>query len=252
MYGEIYLRQIADIDLLISKKDLNKTKELLLSQGYQITAEFDQELNCFNEESQTNVDVHWKFTQSFFPFKVNFDTFWDNRQSIKLFNKKIVSLSAEDLLFILCIQIAKDCWESQQRIKYLIKVCDIAEVIHKSPNLNWSQIMERGQGQDVKRIIHFALYLAKELFAVTLPQQILLETEKDSVAKSLVHEVCADLFGKQEEVPSQRKNSVVNLKLRLRKHIFYLRMRESLKYKIKYFLAIFKSKLRYIGMIASK
>ena len=240
IYGEIYLRQVGDIDIIINKEDLSKTKELLSSQSYQITEEYDQELTYFNKESQVEVDIHWEFTPTYFPLKVDFDTLWDNRQTVKLCKKSIVSLSAEDLLFILCIQIAKDCWERQQQIEYLAKVCDIAEVIHKCSHLNWSQMMERGKGQDVKRIIHFSLYLAKELFAITLPAQILQEIEKDTVAISLAHQVCADLFGKQDEMPSPGKNSLLNLQLRLRQLIFYLRMRETLKYKIKYFLAILK------------
>ncbi|BAQ64654.1 hypothetical protein GM3709_1419 [Geminocystis sp. NIES-3709] len=240
IYGKLSLRQVYDLDLIIDKKDLIKTEKLLLSQGYYIKEKLDQEESFFREEDQIEIDVHWELTPIYFPLKFDFNYFWKNTNNIDINGKFFLNLSPENLLFILCIQIAKDCWERRQKIEYLAKVCDIAQLIYTYPNLDWSQVLAQGKNQDAQRIIHFGLFLAKDLFDISLPLPILQEVERDSVAISLAYQVCADLFSKEDHEPSPIKNSFWDVKLRIRQLVFYLKLRKSIKYRISYFFEILK------------
>ena len=238
VYGKLSLRQVYDIDIVIDRYDLEDTQKLLTSQGYQLKENFDNEQSYFNEKLQVEIDVHWEFTPSYFPLQVNFDQLWENRQSLSLNNQPIETLSSEDLLFLLCIQIAKDCWERKQKIEYLAKVSDIAQVIGKNPDLQWSQLFSKAENQDTQRIINFALILAHKLFDVNLPENIIQRLEKDNKAIDLAQTVCSSLFTKEDETPSADRNSLWDFKLRMNQLQFYFNLRSNWKYKLLYIIGI--------------
>lgn len=238
VYGKLSLRQVYDIDIIIDRQDLESTRKLLISQGYQLKENFDHEQSYFNPTNQVEIDVHWQFTPFYFPLKVSFDDLWQNRQILSLNNQKIETLSSEDLLFLLCIQIAKDCWERKQKIEYLAKVSDIAQVIAKTPDLNWLELFNKGENQDTQRIIYFALILAHNLFKITLPDNIIKQLEQDEIAINLAQTVCSSLFTKEDENPSPSRNSLWDWNLRIRQLNFYFNLRSNWKYKMLYILSI--------------
>ncbi|MEC4895523.1 MAG: nucleotidyltransferase family protein [Oscillatoria sp. PMC 1051.18] len=239
VYGNISLKQIHDLDIIIDRQDLPKIRELLISEGYWLKREHDQEQTFFNDSNQVKIDVHWGLTPVYFPLEVDFNRLWEQTKIVKFCQKNIVNLSSEDLLLILCLQIAKDCWERRQKLEHLAKVCDIAQLIYTCPNLNWSEVIAQAKSHNLTRIFHFGVFLAQELFAVNLPDSVRLDVEKDLVAVSLASQVCAELFGEKDTQKSPKTNSIWDFSLRMRQLIFYFQIREGLLYKIKYVLGIF-------------
>lgn len=241
VYGKLSLRQFGDLDILVHEQDFKNSRELLISQGYQLKEKFDREQSFVHRDSNVEVDLHWGLTPFYFPLAIDFDRLWQCVKPVSLAETTIISFSSEDLLLILCVQVAKDCWERRQQLEQLAKVCDIAELIQARPTLDWGQVGEQANTLGAARMFCFALFLAKNLLGVALPEDVWLEIQADSVAISLAEQACAYLFREGDDLPTLSKNSLFDLRFRVKQLTFYLRMRERFQHKIKHILEILRT-----------
>ncbi|PSB02887.1 nucleotidyltransferase domain-containing protein [Merismopedia glauca] len=227
VYGKLSLRQVYDIDLLVHQQDFHQSRELLISLGYLLKEKFDREHSFSHPDTKIEVDLHWGLTPFYFPLEIDFEAYWQRVQPVALFERSVFSFSAEDLLVILCIQIAKDCWEREQQIEHLAKVCDIAKLLETNKQLDWEQVIQQAVAIGAVRMLWFGLLLARNLFDATLPEEILVKIQADSTAIDLVEQVCASLFTDADDLSTPQK-SLFDIKFRLKQLIFYLKMRERL------------------------
>jgi hypothetical protein len=234
VYGNLALRQFADLDILVHEQDFPKVEELLLSQKYQPHVTWDWEQSFVNSNSTIEIDIHKAITPPYFPFPLDFDHLWQRTQPLSLVGTTVVSFCPEDLLLILCIQIAKDCCENQGQLEQLIKVCDIAQVIRTYPNLNWQTLIETARRLGSLRMLYFGLLLASNLLDITIPQDILLKIKADTVALSLTNQVCQHLFGKGNHQSSFFRYLPTPINIRIQRFIFYARIREKMQHKTQY------------------
>lgn len=224
VYGNLTLRDFWDLDIIVHEQDYPRAEELLISQGYYPPPEQNIEWErCFvNDNSSVEVDLHRKLTPWDLPFPIDFEGWWERREPVSLINTTVLSFSPEDLLIILCVQVAKD---SQWRAELLIKICDIAELIHAHPVLDWKRVWQQSVKLGSKRILLFSLYLASELLGTVLPEEILLKMQADHIAKLASVQVCEELFNSSEKSSGER--------------IFLRKLgRERWRDKIRYFLRI--------------
>ena len=225
-YGKTALRQVWDIDFWVTEDNFSQACDLLTAEGYHVKEVFDREQSFFNSEKNIEVDLHLGFTPFYFPVNIDFALLETRTQKIEVLNSKVDTFCDEDLLLILCIQIAKDCWERRLHIEHLLKVCDIAQLLRNSPNLQWHKVLERSRKQGSLRILYFGLFLANNLLDAPLPKEIEIMVKKDSTAVSLAHQVCSNLFSDIDRSFASEENSLLDLKFRWRQLLFYLKMRE--------------------------
>lgn len=234
VYGDLALRQFADLDILVHEQDFPKVEELLLSQKYQRHVTWDWEQSFVNSNGTIEIDIHKAITPPYFPFPLDFDHLWQRTQPLSLVGTTVVSFCPEDLLLILCIQIAKDCCENQGQLEQLIKVCDVAQVIRTYPNLNWQTLIETARRLGSLRMLYFGLLLASNLLDITIPQDIWLNIKSDTVAVSLTNQVCQHLFGKGNHPSSFFRYLPTPINIRIQRFIFYARIREKVQHKTQY------------------
>lgn len=243
VYGKLSLRQVYDIDLLVDRQDFARSRELLMSVGYLLKEEFDREHSFSHSDTKIEVDLHWGLTPFYFPLEVDFESYWQGVQPVALSEKTVFSFSAEDLLLILCIQIAKDCWEREQQIEHLAKVCDIAKLLETHQQLDWEQIIQQAVAIGALRMLWFGLLLARNLFDATLPEEVSVKIQADSIAIHLVEQVCVSLFTDADDLSTPQK-SLFDIRFRLKQLIFYLKMRERLADKSAHIWQILRTFLR--------
>lgn len=192
VYGNLTLRQFADLDILVHPQDKTEAGKLLVFQGYQPQSEFDWEQSFRHEDSHVNVDLHWAFTPECFPNRsVDFEDLWQRLESVSLAGQEAITLSPEDLLSVLSIQIAKDCWENRMQMS---KLCDLNQLLRVDWALDWSKILERASESGSEQLLLLGLGLTNELLGTELPERIMQKIQTDIVVKLYVQQACKQLF----------------------------------------------------------
>lgn len=235
-YSNIALRQFGDLDILVQEQDIPKATDLLISQGYKLPPElvevqqrpylqFDnfresvqyrKSYDFVHQDQKVVIELHWLLSQKYFPFSVDFQQLWENRESVSLVSTTVSHFSPEDSLLHLCMHGAKDAWVRMKGI------CDVAQLIQSHPTINWEQVMKQSRILGTQRMLLLGLFLANGLLGTTLPEEVLLKMHSNTLVKSLYLQVCEWLFERQ---PSK-----------FEVYILHLKVRERLAHKLRYFL----------------
>jgi len=220
-YGEVGLRQFADLDVLVRKQDVPRVRELLIGRGFKPTTELTRgqqaallRFDCaYNFDNQRGVmlDVHWNFVEQHFSIEMNADGLWDRLEPITIGDMQFMTLSTEDLLLILCLHGFTHLWE---RLGW---ICDIASLIDQQENIDWRLVMENANKLGLRRILMLGLVLASELLDASLPAEMRLAADGDAVVKRLAHQVEEQLFREHRTPPGLFEGAILDLKMRERK-----------------------------------
>ncbi len=102
-YGEMSLRQAGDIDVLISRADFQRARQLLESLGYQMMPALTEtqlnshlashcEIQFVRDDWFTVVDLHWALAPKNFVFKLETDAVLSRLQRVSLAGTEIETL----------------------------------------------------------------------------------------------------------------------------------------------------------------
>ena len=234
-YGDIALREAGDLDLLIRRHDIVKARRLLLDMGHrpifptasEAEAEFLSRLSGPREREyllshcehhlmdaagRVNVDLHWAIALREFSLPLDPDGLWSRLETATLAGKPVPTLSAEDMLFVLCINGGKDCW------RRLDRVCDVAELLRSRPDLDWPRVLAQARRVGGLRILFLGLRLVNQLLGATLPALVLEELKRDAAVERLTGQVVRTfLDGSPPDESSRAGMSLFHLRLRERK-----------------------------------
>jgi hypothetical protein len=198
-YGDLSLRQFNDLDLMIQPRDVPQVVALLREHGYeqqwQLTPaqeaaylRSDCEHLFASGQGRLFLDVHGAFVRRYFPIKLDYERLWQRVQPVSLgCDVAAYSFTPEDLLIILCIHASKDIWER------LIWVTDVAELIKAHSDLDWTQIVGEAEAFGARRMLLLGLFLAHDLLAVRLPEEVMRQMEAESIIRTLASKVRARL-----------------------------------------------------------
>ncbi len=230
IYGSIALRQFWDLDIIVHKYDILKTKNLLILNGFQpeskmnkikeaLHLRFEYVYSFDRIHDGLHVEIHWNIVPKYISFHFNPDGLWERLNMLPFVNTTVQSLSAETLLLILSVHNGgKHLW---QRLTW---ICDIAEIIRSNRELDWDLVIGQAVKSRTGRILSTGLILSRELLGANLPLKVLREIQTDSTAKLLASQISSQLFTKLEDPEEYLKNQIL-----------YLRMRKYLWDKIRYF-----------------
>jgi hypothetical protein len=190
VYGNLGLRQFADLDILIRKADVAAATEVFLGLGFRAHFKISEDqLERFIRLSyvrllQRNcgkqiVELHWGIAPRFFGFEPDIDALWADLTAIDLAGQSVLSPSPELLLLLLCVHGAKDGWE---RLEWL---CGVAEVVRKYSGLDWNVVFSLARSTGSTRMLAVGLYLADCLLETRVPKAIRAELDRDGAARSL-------------------------------------------------------------------
>ena len=170
LYGDVTVRDFSDIDILVDKKDIIKTREFLISRDYvpQFDLINDQQdyyinshyyyLNFFRTDHKVIVDLHWATSDSNYSFSRGMEYYSRKLENIDFFNKQISVLRKEDLLLLLCIHGCKHQWVE---LKW---VCDIAELVESKDDMDFKYLIEESRALNCTKMFHFALQSANQIY----------------------------------------------------------------------------------------
>ena len=206
VYGDITLRKFYDLDVIIRQQDIFSAKSLLEAHGYtwrpihgQATGRKEEknvhywhEYNFIKLEPRVNIDLHWRICSRRFPFDIDLDALWGRLEPARILDKDVLVFPPEVMLLILCVHGSKDLW--WRRIGW---ICDIAELLHSSPDLDWSYIHALAMQTGARRMLLLGLSLAREVLQAPLPEQIVSRIRSDNAVQRLREQTIYRLFYEQ-------------------------------------------------------
>lgn len=221
VYGDVSMRTISDLDILIHRQDFARAYDLLPQIGYNprlplSTRQGKWILRAATELEFTNqgrlLDVHWAVYQWLWPIKS--DVFWQELQSVRLNGVNVRVLSLENTLLMLCVIGARDQW-FQLRL-----IADLAHLLHAHPELDWEALLERAHRLGARKLLCLGLCLAHEVGGVALPPKVRDSTRLDRGARGLADGLKERFFISVDERREQSA-SLFPLSERLRDSLYY-------------------------------
>lgn len=219
-YGNLALRRFVDLDVIVKKTDVLTAREILLSEGYtptkslsltqqEVLLRTQHNLQFSRDQHRLIVELHWEVAPHLFASSVNADQLWQHLITIAINGTQMKALSADDLLFSLCVHGSRHLWE---RLSW---ICDIAELIQRH-SFNWSALLERAASADNERMFLLGVHLAHELLDAPLPDEVKRRCESDVRLKSLGENVIDHLFNGTTHVPATTRE-IFKYNIRVRK-----------------------------------
>ena len=193
-YGNLALRQFLDLDLLVSKGDAPRARDLLLARGYRRIGEVHAKweaayLRAYDEFALLGpdgfplVELHWAVTPRYFSVPLDIEPFWDRAISVNLGLREVATLCAEDLLLVLCLHGAKHGWPR------LSMVADVAWVMAAGNRIRWDEVLEQARRLHSLRMLLLGTELAGRLLEVPLPEPVSRRIDADRAVQALAAEV---------------------------------------------------------------
>jgi hypothetical protein len=210
-YGDLFLRPYNDLDILVDDCDYERAKHLFMVQGCELVADWHYQSTLSWPNSCFSVDLHKDLVHDRFLLRLPFDKWYERRQSVYVSDVNIPSLSIEDTIMMLCIQIAKDGWENNHS---LMKICDLAEMLRHYPDVNWDGLLNDARKLGARRIVFIGLELAKSLLDAPIPGRILPKTRNDERVSSITEQLVVDLFSDHNDNKTPQEEHIMHFAMR--------------------------------------
>lgn len=166
-YGDLALRNYADLDVLILERDVAQVTRIMLDQGYHEVGDMSLSWErSFVRPTGGSVDVHWSIAEKIHQFPLTPGELWARRATTALAGTSVPTLCAEDALLVICFNGLTEDWQRCDRI------ADVAELMRASSAIDWPKFLDLCRRRGCERLVLVGLHLAKELFLVRLPQYV--------------------------------------------------------------------------------
>ena len=203
IYGDIALRPMSDIDLLLREKDLVRAGRTLLALGYQqpypdweSTIKAYHHLPPFTGQNGVVIELHWNIVPPDSPVKVDLDGLWARARQMEIAAVNVRVLSPEDLFLHLCVHAGFHLRSGLD----LILLCDIARLIRTSAGkIDWRTVAERAGSWGCRKCAYLILLLVRELLAAAPPDELMSGIKPDDYRPVFLAEALERIF---EEKPS--------------------------------------------------
>jgi hypothetical protein len=198
LYGDVTMRQFGDLDFLVYRDDVFRATTAVHELGYhsQLALTEAQEKaflsigyeRVFDSQFGRNLlEIKWKVLPPFYAIDFDVEKVFLRSDSVNIEGLSVPTLSAEDLLLLLCVHAAKHSWEK------LSWLCDIAALSARA--LDWEMIQRQGGQLGVQRILAINFVLANTFLETEIPATIAAYIQKDARAVSLADRITAKIEG---------------------------------------------------------
>jgi hypothetical protein len=214
LYGDLALREFADLDILIRERDIPKAREILSNQGYRSNlakAVITPDVNVDELHSVStgiSIELHWQFSPRRFVPSLSAEDVWNGIEPVVILGRRIWSFSSQDMFLFLAVHGGKHCWSS---LKWL---CDLAEFIRSNPELDWPRLFNRAQALGAARTCRLGIHLAAQLLQAEVPASVGCLVQQDAQVRRFAADVRLRIREARDVDPLE--GQIFNLKLKER------------------------------------
>ncbi len=207
LYGSPAWRQFGDLDILVSRRDVMRARELLMQGGYRLrvplnaaqdAAHFrsDSVYDLMREQPNVMLEMHWSLTTRSFARPLRLEHLLPDLHRAPCAGGEATVLGREDLLLLLCIHGTKHLWE---RLSWICDVADLLRVSDADAPLDWAKVQQSTERFAVKRMVALGLVLAHEILDAPLPPEILAWARSQKRVQVLAAQIGERLFAEIQE-----------------------------------------------------
>jgi hypothetical protein len=175
-YRSLALRVFDDVDLLVARDDLPRTRALLVADGYRpefvlderhqaALAEAGRPCAFIDEAARVTVDLHCAVTARDGSPSIDSLCLRDRVEPVTVLGRALPTVSREALLVLLCVHGAKHMWER------LLWVCDVAALLGSGGKIPWGAVQALAGEWKCERILALGLTLAATLLHADVPDE---------------------------------------------------------------------------------
>lgn len=157
VYKQPWYTFLSDLDIIIRADRDNISPQLsreiwdvFLSEGIRL---YGFEWECFGHHDVSMDGV----------LPVDFEVIWNDASEVDFHGHRVYVMVPEDLLLTACIN------SSRKRYARLKSLCDIAEITHRFPNMDWDRVLEKARRYRIEYLTYAALYLTQNTLGCALP-----------------------------------------------------------------------------------
>ena len=218
VYGNIALRRMGDVDILVKKEDLHRTVKHLFQMGFQV---MDEELTGYMERIAdtryrilpgtkhffdlvhpnwtVKLDVHVSLTSENSSFAVDIDGLWDRAVKSDGDGVEALALSPVDSLLYQCMHASFH----HHFMFGLRPLCDISETIRRcQAELNWEDLRLRAHKWKSDKCAWLTLRFAGELLGASVPEAVLTALKPKDIDFGLLTWAREQIFSNQRDARS--------------------------------------------------
>lgn len=167
VYRNLGLRMAGDLDFLVHPRDFARAGAALLSSGFRLGVDCGWKYHLARPSDNLNVDLHAALVPRRYACGIDFDALWQRSVRSEIAGTSLPDLCPEDLLLVLCLNLAKDV--AQRNFLPLIKICDVQELLGAAPELDWAALLTRAERMGALAILSLGLWMADGVFGVAVP-----------------------------------------------------------------------------------
>jgi hypothetical protein len=180
VYGNIALRPMGDLDLLVRNSDLLRVSALLAEKGYtQSREEMGIALNHyapFCKADSLPIDVHFNIVNPPISRKFDVGELWERARKESIQGVEVLTLCPEDLILNLCVH-ASIHHVFCNGIMPFVDISRTLEHYHKE--IDWEKLLTRSRQWGVIRCVYVMLALSEKMLGLTVPEQVKIQTTPD-------------------------------------------------------------------------
>lgn len=232
VYGNIALRPMSDIDLLIKKDDLSHVEKIMSDLGYLFEGNKHPEwyienhfhFSYFHPDKDIIVEIHWHIGRTSHPSQIAItdpgiiEKWWERARTVEISGMKTLVLCPDDLLFHLSLHFFKHRFISGgfkgpfTSRGALIQLCDISQVLkHYKNEFDWTRLRREAEEYGITSLISSTLYLLREImdFDYGIFNNAFTVFKLQNVEKELIKLIQKRIFIIEDSIPGSFIQSLV-------------------------------------------
>ncbi len=195
IYGNIALRPMSDIDLLVKHDNCEQVHRILIENGYSTRKEAG--LHPYLKEGRIPLEIHTHLKSLPSVEHINETALWTRTKKVNLGKTEAMALCPEDLFLHLCLH---NCIQHRFENGLVACIDTVYFLKHFEEKLNWEQLWIRAQDWGIERAVYLMLALTERMIRLPMPEQINQVVKPDQAALNALAEAEDLIFEPQPHI----------------------------------------------------
>ncbi len=232
LYGDVTLRQMFDLDLLVAARDVPRAQQVLRDHGFSpsfpVPASAEPEMLRNECESSFDsadgsyaVELHWQIAPRLYGINLPAEGLLARSRLVPFERRQVLALAPEDQVVALCAHAAKHAYRK------LGWIADLAQCLRVDRELDWDLLRARSHRARARRVLAVGLELAAAILEAPVPAEVRRSWRSERAVVDAAARVRRDYMPEAES------------EVRLARHLFHLRLCDGWRQRLGYAAGLF-------------